>query len=134
MRKSKTPDQVLHEYESVQAKDRMMMEQKTGPFRQLRKRLASSKDESIRFMDIEGQGVEETHSTEIDLYALARFEVEGPASPEFPEKKEFALAIMKARMNGRKFEWWIQDLKYPYLPKTYVPIAKPADDGHGHAH
>jgi len=134
IRKSKTPEQVSHEYESVQAKDKMMMEQKTAPFRQLRKRLASSKDESIRFVDIEGQGVEESHSAEIDLYSLAKFEIEGPASPDFPEKKEFALAIMKSRLNGRKFEWWVQDLRYPYLPKTYVPVAKPADDGHGHAH
>jgi hypothetical protein len=78
--------------------------------------------------------MDESHSSDISYYALALFEVEGPGTKEYPEKTQYALAIFKGRSRGHHFEWWVDDLKYPYLPKTFVVAPKAADDGHGHPH
>jgi len=131
-RKTKSPQDVLKEYETAQTKDRMMVDQRSGPILRLRKRLAASDDEHMHFVDIESQGMDESHGDAINYYALARFEVEGPGNKEFPEKQQYALAIFKGRPKGRHYEWWVEDVKFPYQPKSYVVTKKPADDGHGH--
>ena len=35
---------------------------------------------------------------------------------------------------GRHYEWWVDDVRFPYQPRSYSAAAKPVDDGHGHAH
>src|SRR5262249_26873695 len=52
MRKNKSPDEALHDYESAKTKERMMVDQKTAPMQSLRKRLTASKDETFHFVDI----------------------------------------------------------------------------------
>jgi len=133
-RKNKTPEEALREYEATKTKERMMVDQKTGPMQTLRKRLASSKDEAFHFVDIEAQGLDEGHGRDLGYYATALFEVEGPGNKDFPEKKQFALAIFKGRIQGRHYEWWVEDVRFPYQPRSYKAPAKPVDDGHGHAH
>jgi Domain of unknown function (DUF4190) len=137
-RKGKTGADVENEMElqAAKPKERMSVEQRVGPIRTLRKRLAASGSENFHFIDIESHGIEETHGSAIQYYALALFEAEGPGSTEFPEKKQFALAVLKGQPSGRTTEWWVDDIKFPYVPKTFEMKAAPPpdDDGHGHAH
>jgi hypothetical protein len=136
-RKNKKAADVEAELEAVQAKpkEKMAMEQKINPIRTLRKRLQASKDEKFHFVDIETHGIEETHGAHFQYYAVALFEVEGPGSAEFPEKKQLAAAVLKGVPSGRITEWWVDDIKFPYVPKSIGPVeSKPVDDGHGHAH
>lgn len=133
-RKTKSPIEVLQEFEGAKGKERMAMDQKTGPLMRLRSLLAASKDEDLNFVRIENIGEDETHGAELNLYALALFELDGPGSKDFPEKQYYALAIIKGRPQGRQYEWWVDDLVFPYKPRSYVAPVKPVDDGHGHGH
>jgi len=111
------------------------MEQQMGPLAQLlalRNRLTKSKGQHVHFVRLEAVGEEEGHGLEIQLFALALMEVNGPASPEFPQERQYALAILKARPKGRQYEWWTESVRFPYEPKTFVAPAKPAGDGHAH--
>jgi hypothetical protein len=133
MRKDKTSAQALHEYESAKPKEKMMMEQKNAPMQSLRKRLAASKEDKFHFVDIESQGSDE-QGRSLGYYATALFEVEGPGSKDFPQKHQYALAIFKGRVQGRHYEWWVEDVRFPYQPRSFRAPDKPVDDGHGHAH
>jgi hypothetical protein len=134
MRKNKSPKDALHDFETAKPKDRMMIEQKTAPMQSLHKRLAASKDETFHFVDIESQGLDEGQGKELGYYATALFEVEGPGNKDFPEKRQYALAIFKGRTKGRHYEWWVEDIRFPYQPRSFQAPEKPVDDGHGHAH
>ena len=82
-----------------------MMEARMGPLaqlKQLRQRLAASKSEDIRFVRIEAVGEDDGHGLEMPIFAPALFEVNGPGNKEFPEKTQYALAILKARPVGRE--------------------------------
>jgi hypothetical protein len=127
-------EEMLKKLESPSPKDKMTVDQRYGPILALRKRLQASKNEHIEFVRIEAMGDDEGRGAEIPFYALALYDVHGPGSKDFPESQQYALAILKATVKGRKYDWWVEDVKFPYLPKTYVPSAKPVDDGHGHAH
>ena len=99
----------------------------------LRDRLASSPHETVSFVAIEDVG-EDPNPRSFQIYALGLYEVEGPGSKDFPEKHQYALAMLKAKPKGRSYEWWSDGMKFPYVPKSYVAPSKPVDDGHGHAH
>jgi hypothetical protein len=134
-RKDQTGEQLLKTIESSKPKDKMMVEQKYGQMIALNKRLKASKDEQIKFVAIESTGEDDSHGAEMPIYSLAVFEVNGPGNEQFPEKRQYALAILKGRLKDKKYEWWVEDIKFPYTPKSYVPAAKAqSDDGHGHAH
>jgi hypothetical protein len=133
-RKDKTPAKVFQEFEAAKEKERMMAEQKVGELRRLWKRLNSSKEENIQFIKIQDLGLDESHGADVTFYAVALFEVEGPGTKQYPEKHQNAAAIVKGTAKGRHYEWWIDDLKYPYNLKSITPIAQPAGDGHGHSH
>lgn len=110
-------------------KEAAMYEMKTAPVRNLKKRLDSSKDQKIHFVRLEGEAREG-----MTLVALALFEVHGPESKDFPKEEEYALATLKGMSEGGKgYEWWVDDLQYPYKPATATLPEKPVDDGHGHA-
>jgi hypothetical protein len=126
---------ILKQLEATTPKDKMMMEQKFGQLLALRKRLQASKDEHVKFVGIERLGEDDsTASSEIPVYAVALYEIHGPGNKDFPEKEQFALAVLKARIKGKQYEWWVEDVRFPYIPKSYVPPTKAVDDGHGHAH
>ena len=44
------------------------------------------------------------------------------------------MVVMKADSTKGRYEWRVEELRYPYKPATYVPAAKAVDDGHGHSH
>jgi hypothetical protein len=126
MRKGMTVDDVMQKMQSSKKQDQAMMDMKIGPLKTLKRRLAS-KDQDIHFVKLEGEADEGTN-----LVALALLEVHGPESKEFPNKEEYVLAIMKGSSVDGAYEWWVEDVKYPYTPATAVIQQKPADDGHGH--
>ncbi len=135
MRKDKTSAELLQEFDA-RAKDKQMMEMKMGPLAQLfalRSRIAASKQQDVHFVGIEGVGEAESGGLEVQVYALAVYEVVGPPTKEFPEPKQYALALLKARPKGREYQWWADNVTFPYTPRSYTPPAKPVGDGHDHA-
>jgi hypothetical protein len=49
------------------------------------------------------------------------------------DKETFLLAVMKGMKNEKGvYEWWVDDVRFPYKPASYTPPTKPVDDGHGH--
>jgi hypothetical protein len=134
MRKDKTPDQLQHEVDAAKGKEQMVHEQRFGPLKKLRRRLAAAPGEEIHFVKIESAGIDEGRGLELGIYALAVFEMDGPGSKEFPEKQQLAAAFMKARTGGPHYEWWVENYIFPYQESSFVPAQKPVDDGHGHAH
>jgi uncharacterized membrane protein (DUF485 family) len=134
-RKDKTPDQALKEFENVKAKERMFMDQKIAPLQNLKKYLSSANGGHLHFVDIESHGIDHSGG-QIVYYALALFEVEGSGGKDSPGTTQHALAIFKGmpKVKGRGYDWWVDDLKYPYKQKSYSLSDKPVDDGHGHPH
>jgi Domain of unknown function (DUF4190) len=132
-RKDKTPEQALHEFETTKAKDRMLVDQKLGPLQNLRKHLTGANGGHLHFVDIESHDIDQSGG-QIVYYALALYEVEGAAVQGSPASTQHALAIFKGipKANGRGYDWWVDDLKYPYQRKSYKVVDKPIDDGHGH--
>ena len=134
-RKDQTGEQLIKTIEGTKPKDKMMAEQRYGSLLALNKRLTASKDEHIEFVAIEAIGEDDSRGIEMPVFALAVFEVNGPGNKDFPEKRQYALAILKGRSKNKQYEWWVDDVKFPYTPKSYAPVATgPPDDGHGHAH
>jgi Domain of unknown function (DUF4190) len=133
-RKDQSGEQLQKQIETASAKEKMMMDQKYGPLLKLRQRVEASKEEHIEFVKIEAVGEDDSHGAQIPIYALALFEVHGPGSKAFPEKEQYILAVLKGLLNGKQYEWWVDDIRFPYTPRTYEAPVKAPDDGHGHAH
>jgi hypothetical protein len=95
----------------------------------IKKRLTSASGQEIHFVK-----VEETGSEGLDIVAAARVEIHGPATKEFPDPEQFALLVMRGRTYKGRLRWMLESIAFPYQPNSYVPQAKPVDDGHGHAH
>jgi hypothetical protein len=133
--KDKTSDELLHDFEANKTDQRHQMEMMLGPLGSLvnlRKRLTGSKGQDVRFVKLESVGEDDSHGLELQLFALALFEITGPPSAEFPEPQQYALGVLKARPKGRQYEWWTESVKFPYTPRTYEAPVKPVDDGHDH--
>ena len=126
-RKSITPAEALKDFEEAKTKERMFREQKLASVNSLRKQLTGKSGSHLHFIDIESQGIDDSGAT-IVYFATALYEVEGP-----PEGKQYALAVFKGMPKGRHYEWWVEDVRFPYQRKTFVIPDKPVDDGHGHA-
>jgi hypothetical protein len=128
-RSSVTPEDLMKRLELTKRKD-PTMEMKLTPIRTLKQRLDSSKDQEIHFVKLEKEGREKlTH------IALALFEIRGPETKEFPQKEEFALVRLHGSSEvGKGYEWWVDDVSYPYKPSTATIPEKSGGDGHGHVH
>ncbi len=137
MRKGKTAAQVAEDLDS-KPNERKMMEMSMGPLAQmvkLQKRLASTKGQEVKFVKIVAIGDEAGLGTDLKIYALALYRIEGAPSKDSPLDHEYTLAVMKARPVGRVYEWWVHEVMYPYTNQTYVPAEEPVghgEDGHGH--
>jgi hypothetical protein len=129
-RKGMNAEEAMQKMHDAKKQDPMVYESKTASFRQLKKRLDSTKDQDIHFVKIENEGVDG-----VTTVSLALFEIHGTPTKDFPAEQEYALAIMKGTKDGGKgYEWWVEELRYPYKPATEAIPEKPVDDGHGHAH
>ena len=129
-RASVSPEEVMQKMSANKKQDAAVYEMKTAPLRNLKRRLDSSKDQEIHFVRLEKEGIDGLTSI-----ALALFEVHGPPTKDFPEKEEYALVVLKGTTQGGKgYEWWAEDVTYPYKPQTAGLPEKAVDDGHGHGH
>ena len=128
-RGSVTPEDLMKRLESSRRRD-PTTEMRLAPVRHLKKRLDSSKDQEIHFVKLEKEG-----SQKLTYIALALFEIHGPETKEFPQKEEFALVRFNGTSEGGKgYEWWVDEVSYPYKPSTATIPEKSGGDGHGHAH
>jgi hypothetical protein len=127
-RKETTPEQALEEMTKGN-RDASMFEMQTAQMQTLVKRLDSSAEETFSVVEVERHGLEG-----LDPYALVLLRLAGPGDKEkeIPPHDDYALVIIKGKINGKVYEWRVDDLIYPYKPKTHVVKAKPVDDGHGH--
>ena len=76
--------------------------------------------------------IERTEDDGNTLVAAALYAIHNDKAPPPAQKEQFALAILKGQKNGGKYEWWVEELRFPYTPASYVAAPKPVDDGHGH--
>jgi len=134
----KTTEKLQEEYEALMSNDKNRMQYQMGPMKDLltlRKRLSGSLNQEVHFVKIEQVGEEEGLAAPVVvIYALARLQVDGPATAEFPETRQYALALIQGSPRGRQYDWWVETVRFPYVPDTFVAPGKPADDGHGHPH
>jgi hypothetical protein len=130
-RKNTTPEKLVKDMKSANADQSMFMMQTEG-LRTLKDQLGKS-GADIHFERIENHGVDG-----LNLFAAVLYEVHLPKGAkvnerEIPADQSFALAFMKAAKEDGKYQWWVEDLKFPYKPQTFVVPQAPIDDGHGHA-
>ncbi|WP_435006398.1 hypothetical protein P12x_003970 [Tundrisphaera lichenicola] len=127
-RKTKTPDEIAEEVK--QTKNPMTADpyrEKIASVTRIKQRL-SGQGEQIRFAKIESKAVDG-----LTVYANALFELDGPGSPDFPEKEQFFLVEMMKNPGAQANDWIVREIRYPYKPaSSFVNIVKPVDDGHGH--
>ena len=126
VRKDSTPAKLAAEMKK--SSDNRMAEMQTGVFREVKDRLQEP-GADLHFQKIE------THSDDgTALFAGALYEIHMPNRSTPGDKETFLLALMKAIKNDKgQYEWWVEDLRFPYTPSSFVPAEKPVDDGHGHA-
>ena len=127
-RKGFSPVEIMEKMQSSKRQENATFEMKTGPIRALKKRLDSSKEQELHFLQFETEGSEGMVSV-----ALALYEVHGTATKDHPAE-EYALAVLKGTREGKNYQWWVDDIRYPYKRDTAALPEKPVDDGHGHAH
>ncbi|HEV3164710.1 MAG TPA: hypothetical protein VGZ22_11830 [Isosphaeraceae bacterium] len=125
MRSDLTPEQVIERLQKNSG-DTSMFTQQTYAV-QTMKDVLLRPGGTLTVAEIERHGM-----NGLNPFALALLRLSGPASDASPAKEEFALLILKGEKVGRGIEWTIEDITYPYKPKSYVIKAKPVDDGHGH--
>ncbi|MDG3002461.1 hypothetical protein [Paludisphaera mucosa] len=130
-----------------QKEEAAMSEMKFAGIKKLSQDLHSSPANTITFHAIENMGRED-----LVQVAIAVFDVNLAATPhehkDGEEHKEgeaehkpagpqslHAMAVIKGIVPDGKsaYEWWVDDVVYPYVPKTAALPDKPVDDGHGHA-
>jgi hypothetical protein len=129
-RSSVSPEEVLQKAQGSGPQESQAYQMRSQSLRQLKKRLESSKEQDLHFVKIEREGLEG-----VTPVAVALFEVHGPASKDFPQEEEYAMAYLKGVSKGGKgYDWWVDELVYPYKPQTAALKEGPVDDGHGHAH
>ncbi len=114
-RENKTAEDAEKDFEKMKARERGMIDIRMAPLTNLRK-AAQSKDSRLHFVKIESKGVDEGHTGQVGYFATALFEVEGPTAKNKSGGNQFALVLLKGQTKGRHYEWWVDDVVYPYAP------------------
>lgn len=126
-RRDKTPEELVSGMKNAGPPQSFAME--TEAWRNLSDKLAG-KGAEVHFRGIEFHGDEG-----LRIYAGAVYDVHNPNATRDEDKEAMALVVMKAdRADNGQYEWWIDNVKYPYKSHSYVMPTAPVDDGHGHAH
>jgi hypothetical protein len=131
IREKKTAADVEKEMADMKARERGMMEMRMSQLLGLQKAL-KPKDAHLDFVAIESQGVDEGHVGQVGYFATALFDVEGAAPSKNAPGANHAMLLLKGQPKGRHYEWWVDEVIYPYAPKSFQVTPKPVDDGHGH--
>jgi hypothetical protein len=124
-RKDKTPAQLVAEM-NKSTRDKPMFDMRYGQLKALKDSVAAPGAE-VHFQRIERQWDDGSIS-----HASALYEVHQPKPTPPAESVSHALAILKGTKSAGRYEWWVDEMHFPYRPDTYVAPAKPVDDGHGH--
>jgi hypothetical protein len=127
IRKGKTPQDLYAEMKKP-GPGGSMLDMTLGPLNKLKAQLSDGKAD-IDFVKVEQHGRDQ-----LDAYAAALYELHPHGSNSIPEGEQFALALLRGRPTDKAYEWFVENLEYPYKPSSYRPVSKPVDDGHGHAH
>jgi hypothetical protein len=130
-RENKAPADAEKELEGMRKRERGMIDLRLASLNNILKAL-KPKDADLHFVKIETQGVDEGHVGQVSYFATALFEVDSPTAKTESGGPQHALLLMKGHPKGRHYEWWVDEVLYPYAPKTYQAAPKPVDDGHGH--
>ena len=128
-RAATTPEDNLAQMAS-QREEAAMAEMRYAPLKNLSEFLKAAPEHTISFVEIEGLG-----SEDLIPVALAVYKVEDTGDED--HEAEYAMAVLKGMIpeGKRGYEWWVDDVRYPYQPQSYVaPVKAGSDDGHGHAH
>jgi Domain of unknown function (DUF4190) len=131
-RKNQTAAEAEAEFKKMQSRERGLADQKFAGLIGVRKALAQN-ETHLHLIGIEDQGEDDGRVGRVGYFAFALYELEGPPGKGDSDARRFALAILKGYTSGRHFEWHVEDVIFPYTPKSYQTSAKPVDDGHGHA-
>lgn len=141
-----TPEEHLKQIQE-QKQEAAMTDMKYAGLRKLTQDVHGSPQGSITFNAIENLGRED-----LVVVAIALFDVQAGAPPHEHKEGEadhahdepagprsgHAMAVIKGTVPEGKsaYEWWVDDVQYPYIPKTAAlpETVKAVDDGHGHAH
>jgi hypothetical protein len=126
-RSQKTPQEVVQELKKSRPGGGGMFELEQASVVTLRQRLGEGAE--IHFSEIEQRGKEG-----MNVFAAALFELHSKGSKPLPEGEQYAMVLLKGMPHNRRYEWWVDQVAYPYKPDSYKPEVKPVDDGHGHGH
>jgi len=126
-RSSVSPEEVLKKTQDAGRQEAQAYQMRTMGLRSLKTRLDLSKEQEFHFVKIEREGIEG-----VTPVALALFEVHGPSSTEYPQEEEYALAYLKGVSKGKGYDWWVDEVVYPYKPASAALKESAVDDGHGH--
>ncbi len=124
-RQGKTPKKMLDEF-LKQNPDPQTQSAYLGQVNLVLDRLKQPKGK-VRFVEIENAGYDG-----LTAFAFALLEVTGPANKNHPAQ-EYALLELKSLPEDKGNHWYINQILYPYEPKTHALQPKPIDDGHNHS-
>jgi hypothetical protein len=127
-REGKNPAELYKSAQS-QARDPRMLEMGGGSVLGIKRKLDEKPGGDVHFVRLENYGVDG-----LNIYATALLELHSPAGKDASEKEEFAMVLLKGMPKDGKYQWWIEEAKYPYQPGSHVVQPKAPDDGHGHTH
>ncbi len=124
-REKSTPEQVVKEMKA--GSNARMFETNTANLKAL-KHAVNEEQSTVQY-----DGIEDHGDDGLQIYAVIRYKLDSAKPPHPEDAVRFALASCKAvKTDKGKYEWMVQDVRFPYKVGTYVPPEKPADDGHGH--
>jgi hypothetical protein len=127
VRSGKTPEQIASEIRQS-SRSRLPLEMEKAALVNLRSKI-HDQSATVHFDKLERHGKDG-----LNVYAAALYELDPAAAKPLPPEERYAMVFMKGTVRNRRYEWWVEQVNYPYQPSTFQPpVAKP-DDGHGHAH
>jgi hypothetical protein len=123
-RKVQTAEEFLSEITKQSARDPMMGETYTGPIKAIQRRV-QEQGWSIRLLELERYGYDR-----LTPFAFACLELTPPAGSK-GNATEHALLELRSDEHARALNWHVQEMVYPYTPKSHQLKVK-IDDGHNH--
>jgi hypothetical protein len=59
------------------------------------------------------------------------YELHAAAGKSLPEDERYAMVLVRGTFEKGRYEWWVDQISYPYKPSSYTPPVQPVDE-HGH--
>lgn len=107
--------------------------------------LRAGQDKAIRFEEIENAAYQDMAAMASVLLTIdngpSHAEGHGPEDGHAHERLkageeglDHALVVLRGVTDGATPGWFVEQISYPYTPKSYKPVVKKATDEHGHSH